>query len=166
MTFTRDDISIRNELRPGDLGFVVYMHGRLYGSEYGYGVDFETYVARSIFEFYQRHDPERDRVWYCEHAGRIVGTMFGLDRGDETAQLRYFLIDPDYRGIGLGGYLMEQFMQYLQEHRFREAYLLTAPELTAAAILYKRFGFTLAGESPSPSFGKPAIEQRYEWRRA
>lgn len=33
-----DDISIRTELRPGDMGYVIHMHGRLNGTEYNYGI--------------------------------------------------------------------------------------------------------------------------------
>ena len=38
-----DDISIRTELRPGDIGYVTYMHGTLYSEEYGYRIQFESY---------------------------------------------------------------------------------------------------------------------------
>ena len=43
-----DDISIRTELRPGDIGHVIGMHSALYGQEYGYGIQFETYVAKGL----------------------------------------------------------------------------------------------------------------------
>ena len=32
-----DDISIRTELQPGDIGRVIHMHGDLYGREYSTG---------------------------------------------------------------------------------------------------------------------------------
>jgi len=158
-----EDITIRTELKPGDIGYVIYLHGVLYGGEYGYGIGFETYVAAGLQEFYQAYDPGRDRAWICEHEGTMVGFLLLMHRGNETAQLRYFLVRPEYRGIGLGKRLMELFMQFLEECNYRSAYLWTVDELPAAASLYKRHGFRLTEEKPSaPFFGKPLREQRYD----
>jgi ribosomal protein S18 acetylase RimI-like enzyme len=157
-----DDIEIRNELRPGDLGYVVYLHGLLYGREYDFGVQFESYVAAGIHEFYQVYDPEKDRVWICEHNGKIIGFLFSVHRGDKSAQLRYFLISPEYRGIGLGKHLMQLFMDFLAERGYESAYLWTTHELGAAASLYRRHGFVMTEEKPSTAFGKPLREQRYD----
>lgn len=156
-----DDISIRTELRPGDIGYVIYMHGDLYGREYGYGIPFETYVARGLWEFYEKYNPERDRVWVCEHNGRMIGFLLLMDRG-KAAQLRYFLIQPEYRGIGLGSKLMSLYMDFLQECGYRASYLWTTHELGTAAFLYKRVGFQLTEEKESTAFGKPLREQRYD----
>ncbi len=100
-----EDISIRTELRPGDIGYVIHMHGRLYGTEYNYGVQFESYVSKGLCEFYKQYDPKRNRVWICEHNDKMIGFLLLMDRGD-AAQLRYFLIEPEYRGIGLGSKLL------------------------------------------------------------
>jgi GNAT superfamily N-acetyltransferase len=157
-----NDIQIRTGLQPGDIGYLTYMHGRLYGQESGYGMAFEAYVARGLCEFIDHYDPQRSRAWICEHGGQIIGSLVLLDRG-EAAQLRYFLIDPAYRGIGLGSKLMGLFLQFLQA-RYRQAYLWTTQELTGAASLYRKAGFVLAEEKESTSFGKRVLEQRYDWR--
>ena len=155
------DISIRTVLQPGDIGYVVYMHGSLYGSEYSYGIQFETYVAKVLCEFYEKYDPTRSRVWVCEHNNRMIGFLLLMDRG-ESAQLRYFLIEPEYRGIGLGSRLMRLYMDFLRERGYRQSYLWTTHELGTAASLYKRFGFQLTEEKESSSFGKLLREQRYD----
>jgi peptidyl-dipeptidase Dcp len=157
-----DDISIRTELQPGDLGYIIYLHGDLYKKEYGYGVPFEAYVAKGLGEFYEKYNPERNRVWVCEHRNGRVGFLLLMDRGN-AAQLRYFLIQPEYRGIGLGSKLMKLYMDFLQECGYRESYLWTTHELTTAATLYKRAGFQLTEEKESTAFGKPLREQRYDW---
>src|SRR5215813_9147269 len=96
-----DDITIRNELRPGDLGYVAHLHGRLYGVEYGYGIAFEMYVAAGLQEFYKNYDIGKDRAWICEHHDRMIGFLLLMHRENNAAQLRYFLIEPEYRRIGL-----------------------------------------------------------------
>lgn len=155
------DITIRTELRPGDIGYVIYMHGHLYKTEYNYGIEFEAYVAAGLAEFYQQYDPERDRVWVCEHENKIVGFLLLMHRGD-VAQLRYFILSPEYRGIGLGNKLMELYIEYLKRCKYKSSYLWTTNELPASAHLYKKFGFKLTEEKSSAAFGKPVKEQRYD----
>jgi len=156
-----DDVLIRTTLQPGDIGYVVYMHGALYGREYNYGIQFESYVAKGLCEFYEKYDPQRNQVWVCEHNNKIIGFLLLMDR-KEAAQLRYFLIEPDYRGIGLGSKLLNMYMDFLRKCGYKHSYLWTTHELTTAASLYKRFGFQLTQEKESTSFGKPLIEQRYD----
>ena len=156
-----DDISIRTDLRNGDMGYVIYLHGLLYGREYNFGVQFETYVAKGLWEFYEQYSPKRNRVWVCEHDDRMVGFLLLMDRG-HAAQLRYFIIESEYRGIGLGKKLMTLYMDFLRECGYKKSYLWTTHELHTAIALYKKFGFTLTEEKGSTTFGKPLTEQRYD----
>jgi GNAT superfamily N-acetyltransferase len=156
-----DDISIRTELQPGDLGYVTFMHGALYHREYNYGLQFESYVAKGLCEFYEKYDPYRSRIWACEHNDRMIGFLLLMDRG-EAAQLRYFLIEPEYRGIGMGLRLLNLYMDFLRECGYKSSYLWTTHELTTAAALYKRLGYKLTEEKASNSFGKLLTEQRYD----
>lgn len=156
-----EDISIRTELRPGDLGYVIHMHGALYAKEYQHGIQFEAYVAQGLCQFYERYDPRRSGVWVCEHGGKMIGFLLLMDR-EEAAQLRYFLIEPDYWGLGLGSKLLNMYMDFLRACGYKRSYLWTTHELTTAASLYKRIGFQLTEEKEPSSFGKPLIEQRYD----
>lgn len=155
-------INIRTELKPGDLGWVIYRHGKLYNEEYNYGISFETYVGVGLHEFYKNYDPEMDRVWICEHHDTIIGFLLLMHRENNTAQLRYFYIEPEYRGIGLGKKLMRFYMDFLKERKYRSSYLWTTHELHSAASLYKSNGFKLTEENQSAAFGKQVWEQRYD----
>ena len=156
-----DDISIRTELQPGDIGYVAFMHGALYHKEYNYGLQFESYVAKGLCEFYEKYEPRRNRIWACEHDHRMIGFLLLMDRG-ESAQLRYFLIEPEFRGMGLGTKLLNLYMEFLRACDYKGCYLWTTHELTTAAALYKRLGYKLTEEKESNSFGKPLTEQRYD----
>lgn len=158
-------VTIRDAFGPGDLGYVIHMHGRLYGAEYGFGVQFEMYVAAGIGEFFDRYEPARDCVWLCEHQGRIVGSLFLVHRDEGAAQLRYFLLEPACRGIGVGKRLMDLFMQALVERGYTSSFLWTTHELATAAALYRRYGFVLTEEKESTTFGKRLREHRYDLRR-
>lgn len=155
------DITIRTDLKPGDIGYIVHLHGALYSKEYDYGITFETYVASGLVEFYQQYDPDKDRVWICEHDDKIVGFLLLMHSG-ESAQLRYFILEPAYRGIGLGNKLINLFMSFLKEKNYCHSFLWTTHELGAAAHLYQKHGFRLTEEKPSDAFGKELTEQRYD----
>jgi peptidyl-dipeptidase Dcp len=155
-------ISIRTNLQSGDIGCIIYLHGLLYKKDYNYSITFETYVAKGLYEFYQQYDVEKDCVWICEHNNSIIGFLLLMHRENNAAQLRYFILLPEYRGIGLGKKLMDLYMTWLKERNYHSSYLWTTNEQTAAAELYKRYGFKLVEEFDSTSFGKPLKEQRYE----
>ncbi|MBC7828834.1 MAG: GNAT family N-acetyltransferase [Chitinophagaceae bacterium] len=161
-SMTIDDIIIRTELQAGDIGYITHLHGILYKKEYDYGIAFEAYVANGLIEFYAMYNPEKDRVWICEHATRIIGFLLLMDRGNDTAQLRYFIIEPAYRGIGLGRKLMRLYMAHLKSRGYTHSYLWTTHEQQAAAYLYLKEGFVLTEEKNSSAFGKPLTEQRYD----
>ncbi|MBI5472346.1 MAG: GNAT family N-acetyltransferase [Ignavibacteriae bacterium] len=157
------EITIRTELRPGDLGYVTYLHGVLYKEEYDYDIAFESYVAAGLDEFYRSYDPAKNRVWVCERGRHIVGFLLLMNRG-AAAQLRYFLLRPEYRGIGLGTKLMDLYMAFFHQCDYKTSYLWTTSELITAAHLYRKYGFMLAEEKKSTAFGKPVTEQRYDLR--
>ncbi len=159
----RDDISIRTEFRQGDLAAILWMHSEIYGKEYEYNLYFEAIVAKTLFEFYELYKSDRSRVWMCEHQGRIVGSLALLDRGD-AAQLRYFVLMPGYRGLGLGNHLMKLYMEFMREVGYTSSYLLTTDDLREAAHLYTKYGFRLVSNTESDVYGKDMHRQRYEWR--
>lgn len=156
------DLIIRTELKPGDLGYITYRHGALYSNECQYGIEFESYVAQGLHEFFSQYDPGKDRVWLAEYEGRIAGSLILMHRPGNAAQLRYFLIEPEFRGIRLGRKLMDLFMDFYREKGYTSCYLWTTHEQEPAIALYKRYGFQLTEEKPSTAFGKALTEQRYD----
>ena len=156
-----EDINIRTSIKPGDIGYITYLHGDVYEREYGFGLEFEAYVAETLAEFIRQFDVAKDRVWICEYETRIIGflSMYGREN---QAQLRYFILLPEFRGIGLGKKLMSLFVDSMKECQFSNAYLLTTERLKAAVGLYEKFGFTLIEERKSIGFSVPETELRYE----
>jgi ribosomal protein S18 acetylase RimI-like enzyme len=158
---TLADIVIRTDLQPGDIGYLTYLHGTLYHQEYNYGLSFEAYVAAGLHEFVMNYDPARSRIWACVHEQKMIGFLALMDRG-AAAQLRYFLIAPAYRSLGLGRKLLDLFMAFLRHCGYTAAYLWTTEEQHTAIRLYQSYGFRLTEEKPSTAFGKPLVEQRYD----
>ena len=156
-----DEILIRNNFTTGDQEEILNFHWLLYSEEYGWGIEFRNYVESGLKEFALNYKVDRSCVWICVHENNLAGCLFLIDRNN-SAQLRLFLIKPEYRGIGLGRKLMELFMEKLRECKFSSAYLWTTNEQETAAVLYKKYGFELTEELQSKKVGKKIIEQRYD----
>ncbi|HMS33116.1 MAG TPA: GNAT family N-acetyltransferase [Ignavibacteria bacterium] len=156
------DISIRTDLREGDLSGILDMHRDIYKKEYGYGVEFENYVRAGLCEFDQKYDPQCSKVWICENNNKIKGSLILENRGTES-QLRFFLIEPEFRGKGLGKTLLKKFLDFVSDYGYRSAYLWTTNEQEKAIELYCKSGFVLTNETSSDRFGKKLIEMRFDY---
>lgn len=157
-----EQIRVRSELRPGDLGRIVELHGLLYTREFGFDERFEAYVARTLGEYVCDSAPESGRLWIAESSGQLVGCVGVVLRGSGEAQLRWLLVRPDARGHGLGQRLVEATMDFAVQMGCTSMYLWTVNVLTDAARLYRACGFELVEESDfRPMWGSELSEQRY-----
>jgi GNAT superfamily N-acetyltransferase len=158
------DLRLRSELRPGDLGRIVALHGRLYAEEHGWNTTFEAYVAQGLAHAFLHWDPRRDRIWIAETDDGLMGCIGIVGREDGAAQLRWFLLHPAARGRGLGRRLLDAALAYCREVGYPSVTLWTVAGLPAAAHLYRSTGFVLAEEHASDGWGRPVVEQRLELR--
>lgn len=161
-TLTPPEIALRCNLKPGDLGSIVRLHGILYAQEYGYDHTFEAYVAAGVAEFALSFKPEKDRVWITEREGSMVGSIAIVGRSAGEAQLRWFLIHPDSRGLGLGRMLLKEALQFCKERKYQSIFLWTLDNLTTATHLYRSSGFKKTDEKVHPQWGKTVREERYD----
>jgi GNAT superfamily N-acetyltransferase len=160
----RKVLSIRHDLRPGDMGYLIYLHGILYAEEQGYDHTYEGYVAGTFAEFAHGYRPDKDRLWVAEMDGQIIGSIGIVGRSDEEAQLRWVLVHPKARGMGLGRMLMEEALKFCREAGYTSVYLWTVNGLTAAAQLYESVGFEKMEEKRHELWGHVLTEERYELR--
>ena len=156
------EINIRTTMEPGDVGYIIYLHGELYAREYNLDRTFEGGVAERFGEFAKQYDPSKDLFAVAELDGRIVGSIVIHGRGDNTATLRYFLVHPDVRGRGVGRELMKRALAFCRERGYRKVDLWTISELKAAAHLYRQFGFVVTREKTHEIWGATRTEQEYE----
>ena len=131
---------IRNTLQPGDLGQVAALHGKVYSEEHDFGLGFEAYVMESLLEFYWAYNLKKDRVWVVESEGKMIGFVLLMHRPANSAQLRYFILAKEFRGLGIGSRLMKEWMEFYKEANYEAAYLYTTSGLDAAVSLYERMG--------------------------
>ena len=156
--------SIRRELRPGDLGAIIEHHGRTYAREYGVDSSFEAHVAAAVARAALRGFPrETEAIWIAEREGRHAGSLAMTDEGDGVASIRFFVLDSELRGHGLGRRLLEELLDTARAQGFERVFLETFSDLTAAARLYREHGFQVTGAETGPRWGRAEITyQRYE----
>jgi ribosomal protein S18 acetylase RimI-like enzyme len=155
-------MQIRSNLEPGDLGYIVYLHGILYAREYHLDHTFEGYVAAGLGEFARSFDAGKDRLWLAEREGEIVASIAIAGLPDQTAQLRWFLVHPEARGNSLGRKLLNEALAFCRERGFRSVFLWTISDLQAAAHLYKRAGFFRTEQRTHELWGAVHTEERYD----
>ncbi|SFL89287.1 bifunctional helix-turn-helix transcriptional regulator/GNAT family N-acetyltransferase [Pelosinus propionicus] len=152
-------ITIRRH-QSGDTGYIAYRHGVLYEKEYGLDHRFEKYVLQSLIAYLE--DPSKGEIWIAECCGIIVGFIGIVEINKRTAQLRWFLIEPEFRGGGLGRKLVETVMEYCQQKYYNHVFLWTFKGLDAARHLYQSFGFNLTEEKENDTWNNQLIEQRWD----
>ena len=135
-----DELTIRHELRCGDLGRIVSLHGEAYDSLGGYGLRFEAYVAQTIADFVLR-DNAKGRIWLAERSGTLVGCAAIALRENDAGQLRWVVVDPAERGEGLGKNLVALALAYCRDQGCRSVHLETTDGLPASEKMYKKLGF-------------------------
>ncbi len=149
---------------PGDLGWVVQSHGRIYAEEYGFDERFEATAAEIVAGFVRSRDARRERCWIAEREGRNVGSVFVVKKSADVAQLRCLLVDASARGLGIGRRLVQECIRFARERAYRRMVLWTVDILHAARRIYETEGFALTAEEPFDGFGPSLVSQT--WGRA
>jgi GNAT superfamily N-acetyltransferase len=154
-------ITIRHNIKPGDIGYIIYMHGYLYKKEIGYDTSFEVYVAKYLTKF-AGHINQRENLWIIEKNNEIMGSMAVVEHSETDAQLRWLLLHPDIRRKGLGKKLMEDAIAFCRSKGYKSIFLWTEAILEPAAKLYRSKGFQITEEKTHKIWGVDLTEQRYE----
>lgn len=145
---------------PGIIGDVTSLHAHYYSQHWGFGQDFEARVAHHMAEFMERYDDARDGIWTISQDKRIVAVVLidGIHLEGDGAHLRYFLVDQNQQGKGMGKRLMQVALDFCDTRQVKRIYLKTLEGMKAARHLYEAFGFVCL-DAPQ---GEPEHELYYE----
>jgi N-acetylglutamate synthase-like GNAT family acetyltransferase len=159
--FQDPTITIRHDFRPGDVGYLTYLHSILYCPNQGWDHTFDSYVAIPLAEFSKSHSL-RERIWIVEKEGRIVGSIAIVKFKEREAQLRWLLLDPIVRGQGLGRWLVKEALEFCLKADYSYVFLWTVNTLPIATKLYQSVGFKQAQELTHDLWGNVVTEVKYE----
>lgn len=151
---------------PGCIGRIVELHARYYSKLVGFGLPFESKVARELSEFCEHDDSERDGLWLALQDGNIEGSIAidGSHADPDGAHLRWFIASDCVRGRGVGAALLTSAMEFCKSRQYERIYLWTFEGLDAARHLYEKFGFSIAHQKRGTQWGAEVMEQRFELR--
>lgn len=152
-------INIRSP-KEGDLSYMAYRHCVLYKREYGLDGVFEKYVLEGLYKYLE--EKPIGKIWVAECEGEIIGSIAIVGSDDKEAQLRWFLIEPEFRSSGIGRKLMEEAIHFCMKKGFQKVFLWTFTDLKAARHLYHSFGFALVEEVPNDIWRSGLIEEKWE----
>ncbi|MDI2588613.1 helix-turn-helix domain-containing GNAT family N-acetyltransferase [Psychrobacillus sp. NEAU-3TGS] len=145
----------------GDVGYVAQLHGEFYGNHHGFFQIFEYYVMKGLTEFV--YDSSGGELWIAEVNGERAGSIAIVQDDANAAQIRWFILDNHYQGLGIGTKLFETAFNFCKEQNYKHIYLWTISMLNAARHLYAKYGFTLKEEKENSVWcGERLIEERWD----
>lgn len=160
---TRPNILLRDP-DPGDMGWVVQLHGEIYWREYGWDGRFETLVLKIVSSIVQKWQPDYEKCWIAEVDGVRAGSAFVVRKSKTTAQLRMLILTPEARGLGLGGRLCDECIAFARSKGYKKMTLWTNACLLAARAIYAKRGFKLVKSEPYRGFGHDLVSETWELR--
>jgi DNA-binding MarR family transcriptional regulator/ribosomal protein S18 acetylase RimI-like enzyme len=149
-------------LATGDGGWVVQRHGEIYARDEGYDARFEGLVAEIVGRFLAGHDPLREAGWVALDQGVRVGSIFVVREDERTARLRLVLIEPGWRGRGLGRRMLDHALDFARDAGYLRIVLWTHESHRAACRLYAAAGFRMTSSEPAEAFGVAVVDQTWE----
>jgi DNA-binding MarR family transcriptional regulator/GNAT superfamily N-acetyltransferase len=155
---------VLREPRPGDMGWVVQMHGEIYSREYGYSSEFEALVAQVAARFILKFDPAREKAWVAEVDGERAGFVCLVRKSATVAQLRLLILRPEARGLGLGARLTDACIAFARGCGYRRIDLWTHQHLKAARAIYQARGFARVHSEPLQAYGRKLVSETWELR--
>ncbi len=144
---------ILRPLQVGDIGWITHRQGLYYASELGFDESFEALVAEIAAGFVKNFDPRRERAWIAERNDEIVGSVFLMRETEDLARLRLLFVEPQARGLGIGGRLAGECIRFARAKGYQRLTLWTNAQLLAARRIYEAAGFKLVDEERGQKFG-------------
>ncbi len=140
------ELTIRHELRCGDLGRIIALHGEVYEPIVGFGLRFEAFVGRTIAEFVLDSDGV-GQLWLLERNGKLVGCTAVVLRDAQQGQIRWVVIDPSERGQGLGRKMVNEAIDFCRQQNCNSIYLETTDGLVESQTLYESLDFRVTSNT-------------------
>ena len=114
-----------------------------------------AYSVKDV-EPYERDIPAQDAdygfgdtpapvVFFADVGGKLAGRIRMVTWWNQFAYVDDIVVNPEYRGAGVGRALLEHGIQWARENNFPGVMLETQDDNVPACMLYQKYGFVLSG---------------------
>lgn len=168
LVMTRNKLSDANDvisIRPfkqSDIEYVISRHKTLYYAERHLSGTFSAYVDQIVYDFVGQFNPETDCLNILECNGVPAGSIAIRKAGKDTAQLRFFMLEPEMRRRGFGNRLMDMALEFCKSKGYKTVFLLTITAQVIARHVYETHGFCRVSGTDKSEWGEGVIEERWE----
>ena len=109
-----------------------------------------------ITETYQANN---GNFWVAVKDGKVIGTIGLMNQGEERASMHRFAVAKIFRGKekGVSGKLYSTFLEFARSHGYKELFLGTWMDATAAMKFYERNGWAKIESLPEDMANHPQL---------
>lgn len=161
MSETITPITIRNFVM-ADIEYVISRHKNLYQNEYNLSPIFGNYVDTGVHDFVENFDADKECMLIAIVNAHPVGSIAVANVDNKTAHLRYYLLEPEVRGQGLGQRLIDKALLFCRDKNYTHVFLETISALKTARYIYKSKGFAITHTHENPAWGTNVVEERWD----
>lgn len=168
MVLIRNKLSDANDvitIRPftqSDIEYVISRHKTLYYAERHLSGTFSAYVDEIVYRFVDNFNARTDCLKILECNGVPAGSIAIAKVDEETAQLRFFMLEPEMRQRGYGNRLMDMALEFCRDKGYKKVFLLTITAQVIARHVYETHGFYKVSSNDKSEWGDGVIEERWE----
>lgn len=168
MVTIRNKLSDANDvitLRPfvqSDIEYVISRHKTLYYAERHLSGAFFEYVDHIVYEFASHFNAATDCLNILECNGVPAGSIAIARVDEKTAQLRFFMLEPEMRRRGYGNLLMNKALDFCHDKGYKKVFLLTITAQVIARHIYETHGFYKVWGRDKSEWGEGVVEEQWE----
>lgn len=157
-----NDVLTVRPFTQSDIEYVISRHKTLYYAERHLSEVFFAYVDEIVYRFASNFDPSADCLNILECNGVPAGSIAIARADNTTAQLRFFMLEPEMRRRGYGNRLMDMALQFCRDRGYKRVFLLTITAQVVARHIYETHGFHRVSSQDKSEWGDGVVEERWE----
>ncbi len=146
-----------------DVEYVIDRQLSLYESERQFTTEtWKKYLTQGVLDLVDKFDENKDCMYILECDGNAAGCVAITHVSEDVAQLRYFFLEPEVRGMGAGTALLNKALDFCREKKYSHVFLWTVSAQETARTLYKKAGFEITETSENNTWGTPVLEEKWD----
>lgn len=146
-----------------DISYVIDRQLSLYESERQFTTEiWKKYLTQGVISLIENFNPDKDCMLILECDGNASGCIAITHTEESVAQLRYFFLEPELRGLGAGKNLLDTALNFCREKKYSHVFLWTVSAQESARKLYKNAGFNITETSKNESWGSLVLEEKWD----